>query len=181
MYTIDQPEFRDQATIRPLFYVALSGEFLPPSDEEHRKHTLGRLLIATISKGSIDDWGRIRDENAPFSAKHMSFLHRYKPSWAPVESTAITATETKVTHDSKHHRTEVSSLTIVGLELRALESDAKLKVYDNTSSSDNWLGVRLIFVSPESEVTTMPLSLGEELNVARASVADSAQAFFDQI
>lgn len=51
-----------------LFYDALSGEFLPPTDQEHRIHTLGRLAVATFEKGA------------------NQYTHRatyaYKPNWA---------------------------------------------------------------------------------------------------
>jgi len=56
------------------FYDALSGEFLPPSDSKGRKHTLSRLMNATIEKGVVSN---------PNSHQEKRVL---VPTWAPIES-----------------------------------------------------------------------------------------------
>jgi len=56
------------------FYDALSGEFLPPSDSKGRKHTLSRLLNATIERGVVSN---------PNSHQEKRVL---VPTWAPIES-----------------------------------------------------------------------------------------------
>ena len=57
-------------TVRPLFYDALSGEFTPATDP--RQHTLGRLAVATIKKGSYS-----LQDSGSYPA------YSYTPSWAP--------------------------------------------------------------------------------------------------
>ncbi|HUY52953.1 MAG TPA: hypothetical protein VMV24_00025 [Candidatus Dormibacteraeota bacterium] len=62
--------------VEPIFFDALSGEFALNSDISNR-HTLGRLAIATYTKG-ID-----MDSILPYSR----FL--YTPSWIKVESEIV--------------------------------------------------------------------------------------------
>lgn len=56
------------------FMDALSGDFYPPTDPRHRKHTLGRLLLGTIEKGSVENPNSHRE------------IRTYEPSWAPISS-----------------------------------------------------------------------------------------------
>lgn len=56
---------------RPLFYDALSGEFIPRSDELKRIHTLGRLSVASYQKGDVTEDSKLDTRTI-----------QYVPSWA---------------------------------------------------------------------------------------------------
>lgn len=67
---------RPGMVVDPLFYEALSCEFIPPCSPEGRPHTLGRIASATFSKGQLGYGDRVREAI-------------YTPSWAPAVRTTI--------------------------------------------------------------------------------------------
>ncbi len=74
------------------FYDALSGKFKPPSDPKGRKHTLARLLNATMERGEVTNPNSHREKRV------------IVPSWAPIEC------EVLISH------WDIRSLTLTGDE-----------------------------------------------------------------
>ncbi len=65
-----------------LFYEALRGEFMPPTDQMQRQHTLAHLAMSTLEKGR---------NVSPHSPRHVApeeISLQLTPSWAD-ESAAI--------------------------------------------------------------------------------------------
>ena len=145
--------------VRPLFYDALSGEFVPPSDPNGHAHTLGRLAYASVLKGEIS-----RNEVVPGIGRRVVDTYTYVPSWSGVISRAI--------------REQSSMGFIAGLELRPnVEGEVeKLGVYD-IQLNDGHRGIQLV----GTDERTIPLELGESIGQSRSAVTEAAQSFFDYV
>jgi hypothetical protein len=145
--------------IRPLFYDALSGEFSPPTDPLNRKHTLGRLAVATFIKG-----GSV-SENYVVNGFQATPVIQYKPSWAEKVSSTISLEVDK--------NTMVHSLT--QLDLRT--SDRGLTVIDMRRGNKPR---GIVLISNEGD-QILPLDLDENLDAARLAVSEEAQKIFDSV
>jgi hypothetical protein len=145
----------EQFFIRSHIYDALSGEFRPPTDPEKRLHTLGRLAIATVTKGQYT----LNHEDESFDP-----LFTYRPSWAPDVTAQVTG-EYLTPH----------LMAIASLDLND-ESGRGLFVSDETDKS----GVVLQIDDSEEpgDGIYYDLALGAELQDARAAVTKAAQEFF---
>ncbi len=148
-------DVKREIVVSPLFYDALSGEFVPDSDPERRKHTLGRLSMAAVQKGEatqVDRWRRDFE---------------YKPSWAPgVLATAVCSHMPK----DKLLSSETEILSLIGVDLADRVNGSSLTVIEEEN------GLSVI----ENEITfgLMPLELGPEIARARCIVAARAFSFF---
>ena len=148
--------------IRPLVYDAMSGEFAPPTDPEKRLHTLGRLALATVTKGK-------------YTLDRESFdpLFTYRPSWAP----DVTA-QVRINYLPMHVTGEYLAtpmLAITSLDLTS-ESGKGLHVSDETGDD----GVTLYIDDSEApnDVIYYDLALGTRLRDAKATVTNAAERLF---
>ncbi|HUA13260.1 MAG TPA: hypothetical protein VL989_02045 [Candidatus Sulfotelmatobacter sp.] len=64
--------------VEPVLLDALSGDFTPQSDSGN-KHTLGRVVIATLLKGA----------EAYDASPFPRYIYTYTPSWTKVESEIV--------------------------------------------------------------------------------------------
>jgi len=141
--------------IRPLIYDALSGEFRPPSDPMKRTHTLGRLAFASAEKG--DEVFDIEPEAIDRGIR----AYRYIPSWAQDLGSTVLL-------DESGRYPILSSLRMLANHPDWLE------VVDLANPN-----ITKIELKPSK--ITLPLSLGDDLIIAREIVAGAAQAFFDRV
>ena len=137
-------------TVRPLFYDALSGEFLPPSDPLQRAHTLGRLSYAACSKGTRSPDAR------PWISKFL-----YTPSWAE-HVRVIADCHSTGTNNQEHFLGAITLVSVAGtqLEIADLEGDG-------------------IYIAENGNETELEVQLGTELSIARQAVTCAAQRFFE--
>ncbi len=143
--------------IRPLFYEALTGEFKPPSDPEKRVHTLGKITIATFTKGTLirgfsDEW-------------HVGY--EYNLSWAPKVHSRVICLE-----DMDHLKTNLSQL-VLNTESEELTFQDALNNSESESSG-------IVIVSSGKRIVELPLWLGPELEIAKEAITNSAQSFFNR-
>lgn len=143
---------KNQLWVNPLFYDALSGEFTPPSDEQHRKHTLGRLAYACYTKGEHV----INSESTP------SYLDSfYIPSWAG---------HITVKADFDLDEEDPQTTALYGVLLR---DRSERTLYVANQDSGVYIG------TVEGGDLEFPLELGESLQQARVAVTSATQEFFD--
>jgi hypothetical protein len=140
----------------PLFYDALSEPFLPPTDPQGRKHTLGRLSVAAVNKGEAGGrYGRV-----------------YRPSWAPV-SAAVTMKPIGP-----------DNYQIIGLNVTDLNDSAENPQSLSVAHADLGDSPALnLYLDTDDHPTALrlPFTLGDDLNTARYEVAKAAQTFFDSL
>jgi hypothetical protein len=133
-----------------LFYDALSGEFHPATDPQHRAHTLGRLCVATFQNGE-------RTETEPDK-------YRYPPSWAAGTMAVARASRNGQPASLRLETPEQQSWAVFeALTSPAVFNGPLIRITDST-------GFHL----------TQQLRLGPELNEIRAIAADTAQEFYGQ-
>jgi hypothetical protein len=145
-------------SVNPLFYEALSAEFVSETDPLRRARTLGHLTIATSLKGesSLIDLGFL---NKDITNTYPVF--RYTPSWAPDITSRVDAEWTTID--------------------RAVMKGILLKGYDGRSlsvASLNCDGVQRLQIGHSKDSITYDLELGDKLIVARDAVAEAAKQFF---
>lgn len=147
--------------VNPLFYDVLSGEFNPPTDPAKRAHTLGRLALATFSKG---EWTppAIGGSRAKFT---------YEPSWAPQALVEVTASRLPKTQDTPE---------IVSLSLLAPEQPDNDTFFYTVGGPDNGTHVAISRLQ-RMESTILPLELGPGLAQGRELATQVAQEFFDSL
>lgn len=142
--------------IHPLAYDALSYEFKPPQDPAEKAHTLGRLAYAACIKGDIVC---MDGTNKDFARAY------YSPSWAPGVIVEVKSNEP-------------TPGTLVPVEIN-LESEGLYLDVSWYLGGD--VGEIEIDSGRDEEVLSLPVELGEGLNIARMAVATSAQLFFGQV
>lgn len=164
---MNSPYLTEAAAVRPLFYDALGGEFYPPSDKLGRGHTLGRLMVATYTKGAHQKVQHPSGVSMPREiANRWADMFTYTPSWADAEVTTLRET-LKVGRPA----------FFVSLQLTSRANGLNVAVYDTEHETDiAQRGIRL--VTPQ-ETTFIPLALGDELDDARSAVTNAAKIFFD--
>jgi hypothetical protein len=143
-----------EVSISPLFYDALSEEFMPNTDPH--LHTLGRLASATIQKGGVDilkDKGVLGDKYA---------RHTYQPSWgnfrtSTVESSFVGKNHLAMDAIRLDQPWPFDALTIT----RTLDQDGEA-----------------ITIFQDGGSRRYELELGEKLFLAREAVAHAAEIFF---
>lgn len=160
---------RPNLVINPLFYEALSGEFLPPSDLEKRAHTLGRLAYAAFLKGK-----QILP-HAPAGRAQTAYF-RYKPSWAPTVEAELdcelygnlyVARSFDITNREKPLQEWPDSVMIVD-SLDQIDSPSLfLQDLINDDGGEAWMSD----LAPKSK----------SLDNFRTIVAESAQNFFNHL
>lgn len=142
--------------VSPLFYDALSGEFVPACDSEKRKHTLGRLMIAATQKGEAIQVDRGRRD------------FEYEPSWSP----GILATSVCYhMPEDKLFSNETEVLRIVGVDLADTVTGSTLTLIEE--------GNGLSIIENEIPFGPMPLELGPEITRARDIVTARGFSFFN--
>ena len=151
--------------VRPLFYDALSGEFLPPSDNIGRAHTLGRLTVAACSKGLRAPGQFLSGSHIPKNLGHRPVnTYTYQPPWANVE--VVVAKQT------------IGVGFVEGLQVHSLDTGETFAVYDTIDpSASTQRGIRIV----DDSVRFMQIELGAMLDDARSAVVQTAQQFFDSI
>ena len=139
------------------FYDALSGEFQPVCDPNHRVHTLARLGFKALEAGQI-----ILPDLEEGLGSNRSRGALYKPSWAPHIS-VIAFAETPLIEP---HLTDLIIEKGNGSTLRltdvGLEGDER----------------RHVLVDHLHQLYYYPLGNGEEIHVARQFVSSAAASFF---
>jgi|GEM_PF-5093646 len=136
----------------PLFYDTLSGEFTT-LDDRQRTHTLGRLACASFDKGT-------RSINRESDLPHLEA--RYTPSWA--SHIAVTTSVEFVDENG------LLPPTLMAIYLQDA-ADNSLFIMQND---------RTVRLDVLDEVEDLSLSLGDELDLARAAITSATQRFFDQ-
>lgn len=139
----------ENLSIRPLFYDALSGEFNPATDPQ-RKHTLGRLIVATFLKGDT----RL---GHPY-ADPLEFT--YRPSWASGVGSTIDCDQVDKT-----------TFRVSDITLRS--SFGELLIADDTTMES----ARLL-ISTSNNREQYSLGLGKDLALAKSAVTKAANEFF---
>jgi hypothetical protein len=145
----------DTIRFRPLFYDALSEPFAPKTDPEKRNHTLGRLGIATITKGE-----NYRIPN------HPAYLTRYEPSWG---GGALSVAYSVESQDYSTRTTQLLHLMGHGEHVAVVDS-----VYNDRIEGD------LLLWQDDEILGQYELELGEKLSVARAAVSELVGRFFEK-
>ncbi len=155
--------------IRPLFYDALSGEFVPPSDKLGRSHTLARLAVAASQKGEYN-LRSLRSEHAPSSLKiQETEFYTYSPSWADV---LVRIVRRRITQTNP-----LNPGNVEGILLGSQNTANSLEVYEVTPyDRPEQRRIRIV----GSEVLELPLNLAE-IEAAREAVTRSTQEFFDSV
>ncbi len=147
--------------MRPLFYDALSGDFEPQSDPLHRKHTVGRLAIATFLKGEV-----IED----YDSSDVDLIGiRYTPSWAPRVKVLIDGLQ-----DGKFFHPVFIDLASRNPRIAVQGFD----VGDDSLLGNDGYGLE---VGDNPQDVSLLLELGEDLDGAKTYIAERAQVFFDSI
>ncbi len=155
------PRLAQDVVMRPLFYDALSGEFAPKSDPSKRNHTLGRLVVATFRKGDVVE------ENYDPGEPGLSAIS-YSPSWAP---NSVARVEGKVISDGARGRFFFANELLL---TSSVLPDRVLCIKDNAMAHEYGL-----VLGDEYGDMDLPLELGENVNLAKSSLAYSARQFFN--
>jgi hypothetical protein len=142
-------------TVNPLFYEALSGEFLPVGSET--SHTIGRLAVATFQKGEIADDSRTNLSN------DLWYEVNYSPSWANDVKSSVLCLE-------HHGRSDHALLRHIIL----MREDESLRIADESYFRSKQT-VKLV---RNGNATTLPANLGSEVLSARNAITQAAQEFF---
>jgi hypothetical protein len=142
----------------PLFYDALSGEFKPSQDPDGRAHTLGRLALATLTKG-----GTPYTPCAPHS-RHEAVS--YRPSW-------VSSAHAIVEYDDLRPL----DLHVTDVRLMDDNDDENFLFISRTISDDEqWIAK----LSASEHETAFILNLSEDMVRTQKSIAEAAQNFFDR-
>lgn len=148
---------REDLFVRPLFFDSLSGEFLPPTDEKKRLHTLGRLAYATFQP----------EHELPQDEEQSLFV--YDIPWA---AGAVSRIVCSIDIHSGKYAMGALTLHADGIDYVA---------FHDTNGIPGNLGQFLLVDEGGRRETHFPLNLGDPLNIAKQFVANRAQAFFDQL
>lgn len=146
----------------PLFYDALSGEFAPRSDPLKRKHTLGRLAVAAVQKGEVQE----QDDSM--------CMFQYEPSWA-AGVVAVATCSTGIMTYSGSDEIAVPRLTAISLVNSSINTE--LSVYEDQRYPEGRM--ELVIVENETPFVGMSLELGPDIASTRKTIAARAQYFFD--
>jgi hypothetical protein len=142
----------------PLFYDALSGEFKPSQDPEGRSHTLGRLALATLTKGGT-----------PYMRYPAHYRHEavsYRPSWASSVRTII-----------EYDELRPLDLHVTDIRLIDDKDDENFLFVSRTMSVEEQWIAKLSAAEVES---TFGLELSADMDQTQKSIAEAAQNFFDR-
>lgn len=146
--------------VRPEFYDVLSGEFLPQTDPARKRHTLGRLAVATYRRGERIQL--VSDLTTPGTVTML-----YDPSWA---------THTQV----------VTNWETVNRRWLRSRGDLELRSVQISDTFGNLFAVRYFpdsetvsFQGADPVVQSRPANIGEDLDATRTELTTAAQAFFD--
>jgi hypothetical protein len=143
--------------INPMYGDALGGEFFPPTDPG-KAHTLGRLAVGTVLKGSRPDTSEMSD----------TANYTYCPSWAP----GVTATATCL------EKRRIKYSEIIRLRLAQPHNSYSLLLRSIVDGGQGPDRIEIIFGSESQE---LPLALGPDISTARGTVSKFAQEFFDSL
>lgn len=149
------PRQESDLFVRPLFYEALSGIFLPPDDRLHQSQTMGRLAYAAFSEGE-------RSLNHALSPPYPEFT--YLPDWASGVTVKI---------DCEMVRRSARTLILQGIHLSELSSDRRVYINDTSGPGEPSMHIG-------TRANDLHLSLsGNRLYGAKETVARLVQSFFN--
>jgi hypothetical protein len=149
-YSQAEPANR-RLVINPLFYDAMSGEFIYDQEPEKRRHTLGRLAYATFAKGEI----------TTMTPAHKSA--EYNPSWAQHVTVGVDFTPRVGFDPNDDVNLALGVLLRSNTTGNGLYVDEHNDVLHIGSATDNYYS----------------LELGKNLTIARQAVAETVQDFFN--
>jgi hypothetical protein len=159
----------DRLSVHPLFFDALSGEFIPTSDPQQRQHTLGRLAYAAFTKSDLipaDDMHVVNTIGDPFMAV-------YRPSWAPTVETTVTGSLEEDDH----------AFRLTGIEL--LNEQGELLRISNHYYNEEQNSFQMKLPGgrngPVATTVSGSLALGDGLSYARAKITQEAERFFETV
>jgi hypothetical protein len=150
-------------TINPLFYDALSGEFVPFGSKT--KHTLGRLAVATFQKGKEPDI-------SPLTHVYNEHYYEiaYNPSWAEDVESRVGCFEPA---EMGHPQTLLRHVLLT-------KGNQRLWIVDETRTNPFNSGLRITRYGTKQTEISQPMKLGSELQAAREAVTQAAQEFFTE-
>lgn len=160
-------------TINPLLYDVLCGEFMPPSDSMRRRHTLGRLAFAGITKGRRLPGYSLRTpsvEQVKVAPQLEPVNYVYRPSWAQAVRTVVLG-----------ELDQSKRANILGLQLYhgPIGECEPLGVHFASTPGDE--ADRLRLIRPDGSVMGSGVELGPGLNDLRNEISATAQRFFDGV
>ena len=142
--------------VRPPFYDALSGEFIPQSDPDKRHHTMARLAFKAYAKGEH------QSAEIASNGKRM-FSRRYEPIWAP----GVIATA--------YAKNDGNACRLLAVGLHA-PGDRQLIVQDTSTSN----GFSLDIATGTADSVRLNY-LDEFHETTRRAVAEAAKVFFNSV
>jgi hypothetical protein len=149
-------------TASPLFIDVLSGEFSVSGNTPNKKHTLGRLAVATFQKGDISN------AEIPEEFVGASYVLLYTPSWAPTVSSSVACIE--------DHNNSI----LVGLQLsKTLAGESRSTLIARDIPEPTGTKRRLEFAAPDDGLSfDTLLDLSTDLTDIRGKITQAALAFF---